>query len=222
MLAWERLRCFIEFGGEEGGFSPLDALGTGKDVGVRKGSMSEDLGGGEGRLNPLDALGREKNVRAGKASMLYGVWRRKRRTGKGGGEMGRMTENMKSEAVRLYFEENREPDEIARKIGASEKQVKTILGDLKRLEAYRKKSEAAKLRAQICVYESAEEAARHQAALLSQSEGYDNIRQRAAKDILDRAGVRVPKESKSDVVIRFASGAPPLGMPESAEARKGE
>lgn len=81
--------------------------------------------------------------------------------------MGRMTENMKSEAVRLYFEENREPDEIARQIGASEKQVKTILGDLKRLEAYRKKSEAAKLRAQICVYESAEEAARHQAALLS-------------------------------------------------------
>ena len=85
--------------------------------------------------------------------------------------MGRMTENMKSEAVRLYFEENREPDEIARQIGASEKQVKMILGDLKRLEAYRKKSEAAKLRAQICVYESAEEAARHQAALLSQSEG---------------------------------------------------
>ena len=103
--------------------------------------------------------------------------------------MGRMTENMKSEAVRLYFEENREPDDIARQIGASERQVKTILGDLKRLEAYRKKSEAAKLRAQICVYESAEEAARHQAALLSQSEGNDNIRQRAAKDILDRAGV---------------------------------
>gem|GEM_PF-5737667 len=50
----------------------------------------------------------------------------------------------------------------------------------------------------------------------------ETISQRAAKDILDRAGVRVPKESKSDVVIRFASGAPPLGMPESAEARKGE
>ena len=136
--------------------------------------------------------------------------------------MGRMTENMKSEAVRLYFEENREPDDIARQIGASERQVKTILGDLKRLEAYRKKSEAAKLRAQICVYESAEEAARHQAALLSQSEGNDNIRQRAAKDILDRAGVRVPKESRSDVVIRFAQGAPPLGMPESAEKGKEE
>ena len=50
----------------------------------------------------------------------------------------------------------------------------------------------------------------------------ETISQRAAKDILDRAGVRVPKESKSDVVIRFASGAPPLGMPESAEARKGK
>lgn len=196
--------------------------GRGKDVRVRKGSMSEDLGGGEGGLNPLDALERGKNVRMGKASMLYGVWQRKRRAGKGGGEMGRMTENMKSEAVRLYFEENREPDDIARQIGASERQVKTILGDLKRLEAYRKKSEAAKLRAQICVYESAEEAARHQAALLSQSEGNDNIRQRAAKDILDRAGIRMQKDYGKDIVIRFAAGAPALGMPDVTGGKEEE
>ena len=127
--------------------------------------------------------------------------------------MGRMTENMKSEAVRLYFEENREPDEIARQIGASERQVKTILGDLKRLEAYRKKSEAAKLRAQICVYESAEEAARHQAALLSQSEG---------NDILDRAGIRMQKDCGKDVVIRFAAGAPALGMPDGTGGKEEE
>ena len=136
--------------------------------------------------------------------------------------MGRMTENMKSEAVRLYFEENREPDDIARQIGASERQVKTILGDLKRLEAYRKKSEAAKLRAQICVYESAEEAARHQAALLSQSEGNDNIRQRAAKDILDRAGIRMQKDCGKDVVIRFAAGVPALGMPDGTGGKEEE
>ena len=88
--------------------------------------------------------------------------------------MGRMTESLKSEAVRLYFEENREESEIAEALNISMRQVN------------------------------------------------ETISQRAAKDILDRAGVRVPKESKSDVVIRFASGAPPLGMPESAEARKGE
>ena len=136
--------------------------------------------------------------------------------------MGRMTENMKSEAVRLYFEEIREPDDIARQIGASERQVKTILGDLKRLEAYRKKSEAAKLRAQICVYESAEEAARHQAALLNQSEGNDNIRQRAAKDILDRAGIRMQKDYGKDIVIRFAAGAPALGMPDGTGGKEEE
>lgn len=210
-----------DLGGGEGRLSLLDARGR-KNVRVRRALMPEDLGGGKGGLNPLDALGTEKNVRVGKASMLYGVWRRKRRTWKGGGEMGRMTENMKSEAVRLYFEENREPDEIARQIGASEKQVKTILGDLKRLEAYRKKSEAAKLRAQICVYESAEEAARHQAALLSQSEGNDNIRQRAAKDILDRAGIRMQKDCGKDVVIRFAAGAPALGMPDGTGGKEEE
>lgn len=141
---------------------------------------------------------------------------------KGGTKMGRMTESLKSEAVRLYFEENREESEIAEALNISMRQVKTVLGDLARLETYKKRSEAAKLRAQICVNKSAEEAARRQAALLLDGEVNETISQRAAKDILDRAGVRVPKENKSDVVIRFASGAPPLGMPESAEARKGE
>ena len=101
-------------------------------------------------------------------------------------------------------------------------QAKTVLGDLARLETYKKRSEAAKLRAQICVNKSAEEAARRQAALLLDGEVNETISQRAAKDILDRAGVRVPKESRSDVVIRFAQGAPPLGMPESAEKGKEE
>ena len=136
--------------------------------------------------------------------------------------MGRMTESMKSEVVRLYFEENREESGIAEELGISLRQVKTVLGDLARLEVYKKRSEAAKLRAQICVNKSAEEAARRQAALLYKEEVNETISQRAAKDILDRAGVRVPKESRSDVVIRFASGAPPLGMPESAEKRKEE
>ena len=111
-------------------------------------------------------------------------------------------------------------EEIAARLGISLRQAKTVLGDLARLETYKKRSEAAKLRAQICVNKSAEEAARRQAALLLDGEVNETISQRAAKDILDRAGVRVPKESRSDVVIRFAQGAPPLGMPESAEKRK--
>ena len=128
----------------------------------------------------------------------------------------KMTESMKSEVVRLYFEENREEAEIAARLGISLRQAKTVLGDLARLETYKKRSEAAKLRAQICVNK------RRQAALLLDGEVNETISQRAAKDILDRAGVRVPKESRSDVVIRFAQGAPPLGMPESAEKGKEE
>lgn len=68
---------------------------------------------------------------------------------KGGTKMGRMTESLKSEAVRLYFEENREESEIAETLNISMRQVKTVLGDLTRLETYKKRSEAAKLRAQI-------------------------------------------------------------------------
>ena len=121
-----------------------------------------------------------------------------------------------------YIRQNREEAEIAARLGISLRQAKTVLGDLARLETYKKRSEAAKLRAQICVNKSAEEAARRQAALLLDGEVNETISQRAAKDILDRAGVRVPKESRSDVVIRFAQGAPPLGMPESAEKGKEE
>ena len=53
--------------------------------------------------------------------------------------MGRMTESLKSEAVRLYFEENREESEIAETLNISMRQVKTVLGDLARLETYKKR-----------------------------------------------------------------------------------
>lgn len=111
--------------------------------------------------------------------------------------MGRMTESLKSEAVRLYFEENREESEIAEALNISMRQVKTVLGDLARLETYKKRSEAAKLRAQICVNKSAEEAARRQTALLLDGEVNETISQRAAKDILDRAG-RARAEGKQE------------------------
>ena len=53
----------------------------------------------------------------------------------------KMTESMKSEVVRLYFEENREEAEIAARLGISLRQAKTVLGDLARLETYKKRSE---------------------------------------------------------------------------------
>ena len=132
----------------------------------------------------------------------------------------KMTESMKSEVVRLYFEENREEAEIAARLGISLRQAKTVLGDLARLETYKKRSEAAKLRAQICVNKSAEEAARRQAALLLDGEVNETISQRAAKDILDRAGIRMQKDYGKDIVIRFAAGAPALGMPDGTGGKE--
>ena len=134
----------------------------------------------------------------------------------------KMTESMKSEVVRLYFEENREEAEIAVRLGISLRQAKTVLGDLARLETYKKRSEAAKLRAQICVNKSAEEAARRQAALLLDGEVNETISQRAAKDILDRAGIRMQKDYGKDIVIRFAAGAPALGMPDGTGGKEEE
>jgi len=129
--------------------------------------------------------------------------------------MGRLSERKRAEALAAYFEEGLEAEEIAARLGVTVGAISGVLRDPRALAPYRARSEAAKLRAQICVNESAEEAAKKQAALLMVET--ESVRQRAAKDILDRAGVRMAKEDRGDVTIRFAGGAPVLGMPRREE-----
>ena len=119
----------------------------------------------------------------------------------------------------MYFEEGREAEEIALALGRTEEEIEAALGDPEALEHYRKKSEMVKIRAQIRMNESAERAARKQAELLDDREngGTPTVRQRAAKDILDRAGVRLAREEKGEITIRFVSGVPELGMPRRRE-----
>ena len=107
--------------------------------------------------------------------------------------MGKLSDKRCGEVLHAYFEEGLEAEEIARQMKLSQRSVLAVLSDKRRLEPYHTRSEAAKLRAQICVNESAEEAARRQAELMRNQEASDTVSQRAAKDILDRAGVRVPK-----------------------------
>ena len=125
--------------------------------------------------------------------------------------MGKLLEEKKKHILYAYFEEEKEPEAIAQQMGLSVRTVTGVLSDRKLLEPYRRRSEAAKLRAQICVNESAEEAARKQAQMLHDEQTH--VCQQAAKDILDRAGVRVPREEKKEIRITFAAGMPRLGMP---------
>ena len=128
-----------------------------------------------------------------------------------------LTREQKEAALDAYFEEGLEVEEIAERIGATAAQVTRTLGDSQLLEPYKRRSEAAKLRAQIRVNESAEEAVMRQAELMKKEKASESVSQRAAKDILDRAGVRVAKEEKGEVVIRFLNGTPRLGMPRRRE-----
>jgi len=128
-----------------------------------------------------------------------------------------MTREEKEAVLSAYFEEGLEIEEIAQRMQLRDAQVTRVLGDQELLEPYRRRSEAAKLRAQIRVNESAEEAVRKQAQLLRGQEATDSVSQRAAKDILDRAGVRVGKEERGEITIRFTGGTPELGMPERRE-----
>ena len=128
-----------------------------------------------------------------------------------------MTREEKEAVLGAYFEEGLEIEEIAQRMGVTAAQATRVLSDNELLEPYRRRSEAAKLRAQIRVNESAEEAAMRQAALMKREAASESISQRAAKDILDRAGVRVSKEDRGEIVIRFINGAPMLGMPKRRE-----
>ena len=128
-----------------------------------------------------------------------------------------MTKEEREEALRAYFDEGEEVAGIAQRLGCTRGEVAEALCDTEALEPYRRRSEAVRLRAQIRLNESAEQAARMQAALLSGREEGDNVTQRAAKDILDRAGVRMKKEEKGEITIRFLSGMPELGMPKTQE-----
>ena len=131
--------------------------------------------------------------------------------------MGRLSEKKTEEALRAYFEEGMEPEDIAARLKVTVRSVLSALGDRRLLEPYHRRSEAAKLRAQICVNESAEEAARRQADLMRSQEEKSDVSQRAAKDILDRAGVCMPKEGRKEITITFADGMPELGMPRRVE-----
>lgn len=136
---------------------------------------------------------------------------------KGGTDMGKLSEKRCGEVLHAYFEEGLETEEIARRMKLSQRSVQAVLSDKRRLAPYHTRSEAAKIRAQICVNESAEEAARKQAQLLRDGETAQAVTQRAAKDILDRAGVRVEKEDRREVTIRFSAGMPRIGTPQRRE-----
>ena len=96
--------------------------------------------------------------------------------------------------------------------------VNAALSDKRLLKPYHERSEAAKLRAQICVNEKAEEAARKQAELitLGKAAGEQSVSQRAAKDILDRAGISTKAQEDKAVHI-VLDGMPQLGMPRRRE-----
>ena len=125
-----------------------------------------------------------------------------------------MTKAKKEEALTLYFGRGLEMEEIALALHEPLGAVIAALSDPKLLEPYAQRSAAAKLRAQICVNERAEEAARKQAELITLGvEAKEHaVSQRAAKDILDRAGVCTGVQDSREIRVVF-EGMPRLGMP---------
>ena len=129
-----------------------------------------------------------------------------------------MTKERKQEVLELYFSKGMELDEIAQATGETVRDIYAVLSDPKALKPYMEKSAAARLRAQICVNERAEEAAKKQAELIALGEaaGAQAVSQRAAKDILDRAGISTEADATREIRITFA-GMPKLGMPKAQE-----
>lgn len=133
-----------------------------------------------------------------------------------------MEREEKHRVLEMYFSRRMEMEEIAGALDVPLAEVTAALNDPQLLRPYVECAQAAKLRAQICVNQQAEEAARKQAELIALGEGAKEhaVSQRAAKDILDRAGISVEAEMGREIRIVF-EGMPRLGMPGGKEAADG-
>ena len=134
----------------------------------------------------------------------------------------KLTDEIKKEIVRLYFEENWKQVDLAKKFGVVQGRISDTVNDPKVLSKMLSRTTANRVRAQMRINRHLEEAVDTQIELMQADyeDQYKYLKQNAARDILDRGGVRVEKEEKPDtqVVLNFGdSGGFSLGVPDHSQ-----
>lgn len=134
----------------------------------------------------------------------------------------KLTDEIKDEIVHLYFEENWKQVDLAKKFGVAQGRISDTVNDPKVLSKMLSRTTANRVRAQMRINRHLEEAVDTQIGLMQADyeDQYKYLKQNAARDILDRGGVRVEKEEKPDtqVVLNFGdSGGFSLGVPDHSQ-----
>lgn len=128
----------------------------------------------------------------------------------------KITDEQCIEVVRRYVDEGESVTELAEAYGVSRTAIYNALHRAEFADRMKELREARLATAQLRILEQAEKALdRNEDILNTEYEpAYQYLWQNASRDVLDRAGIKAPKEDKQDISISFAGGGFEVNMPE--------
>lgn len=123
------------------------------------------------------------------------------------------------EVVRRYVDEGESVTELAEAYGVSRTAIYNALHRAEFADRMKELREARLATAQLRILEQAEKALDRNEDILNTEydPAYQYLWQNASRDVLDRAGIKAPKEDKQDISISFAGGGFEVNMPEDKD-----
>ena len=136
-----------------------------------------------------------------------------------------LTPEQELEVCELYYEQEMMQIDIAKKYGVSNSTISRVVNKVEHMNAFLKKTTASKVRAQCRINRALDEAVNTQLALMrgQYDDQYKYLSQNAARDILDRGGVRAEKEEGNEmqVNVTFGGSGMKLGVPDHSRDADG-
>lgn len=131
----------------------------------------------------------------------------------------KITDEQCIEVVRRYVDEGESVTELAEAYGVSRTAIYNALHRAEFADRMKELREARLATAQLRILEQAEKALDRNEDILNTEydPAYQYLWQNASRDILDRAGIKAPKEDKQDISISFAGGGFEVNMPEDED-----
>ena len=131
----------------------------------------------------------------------------------------KITDEQCIEIVRRYVDEGETVTELAEAYGVSRTAIYNALHRAEFADRMKELREARLAAAQLRILEQAEKALDRNEDILNTEydPAYQYLWQNVSRDVLDRAGIKAPKEDKQDISISFAGGGFEVNMPEDKD-----